>query len=130
MDEQAFGPHLMLDAYNCSTEVLDDANMVYRMLDELPDLIGMHKMTKPYIVHSKGNDGKDPGGWSGFVLIEESHISIHTFVKRGFATIDVYSCKPFDTKKALEYFKEILKTEDFDFSIESRGRRYPPENTK
>lgn len=123
-----FGMHLMLDAYECDSAALKDANTIYEVLDELPTLIGMTKMTKPYIVFTEGNNKKDPGGWSGFVLIEESHISIHTFVRRRFFTFDIYSCKEFDTDKAIEYLKKRFKTNDVEYSIENRGKRYPEEN--
>src|ERR1700730_10959875 len=67
-----FGLHLMFDAYDCDPNVLDDANLLYDLLDNLPPKLGMRPMIKPYIVRTPGNDKRDPGGWSGFVLIEES----------------------------------------------------------
>lgn len=123
-----FGPHLMLEAYNCPPEVLNDANIAYKILDELPEKIGMTKLIKPYVVFADGNGEKDPGGWSGFVIIQESHISLHTFIKRRFVTVDVYSCKDFDVDFAVQYFKDVFKTNDVDFITETRGKRYPPEN--
>lgn len=124
----AFGMHLMLDGYNCAREPLESANILFKLLDTLPDKIGMTKMTAPYIVFTEGNDKKDPGGWSGFVLIMESHVSIHTFVKRKFFTFDIYSCKEFDPQFVINYLKELFKTEDVEFSIEERGKKYPSEN--
>ena len=123
-----FGLHLMLEAYNCPIEVLDDANIAYRILDELPAKIGMTKLTLPYVIHADDNGKNDPGGWTGFVLIAESHISLHTFAKRGFVTVDVYSCKEFDTDLAVNYFKEMFKTHDVEYKVEVRGERYPSEN--
>lgn len=123
-----FGVHLMLEAYNCSPRMLRDANIAYKILDELPEKIHMTKMTLPYVVFTPGNDHKDPGGWSGFVIIQESHISLHTFVKRRFVTVDVYSCKEFDTKVTVEYLKKIFKTDEIEYKVEIRGKRYPQEN--
>lgn len=123
-----FGKHLMLEIYNCPSEVLNDANTLYKALDELPGKIGMTKLTLPYIVFAPGNNTKDPGGWSGFVIIQESHISLHTFAKRRFVTIDVYSCKEFDVETALSYFKHLFRSDDFEYNVEVRGSRYPQEN--
>lgn len=125
-----FGLHLMIDAYDCSSDALKDANVIYKILDELPIKLGMNVMTKPYVVRASGKMKKDPGGWSGFVMIEESHISIHTFPKRRFLTADIYSCKAFDTEVAIAYFKDIFKTRDTEIMIESRGKRYPEENVE
>ena len=58
-------------------------------------------------------------------MIQESHISLHTFIKRRFITADVYSCKKFDTKKVISYFKKAFKTQDVEFYIETRGKKYP-----
>lgn len=123
-----FGTHLMLDGYNCAKEPLENANILFELLDKLPMKIGMTKMTAPYIVFTEGNDKKDPGGWSGFVLIQESHISIHTFIKRKFFTFDVYSCKEFDTQIVIDHLKSLFQTEDLEYTIEERGKRYPTEN--
>lgn len=123
-----FGMHLMLDAYNCDVKVLDDANLLYDLLDRLPHDLKMKPMIKPYIVKTPGNDKRDPGGWSGFILIEESHISFHTFVKRGFVTVDIYSCKKFNTDFAIEFLKKFFKTANVETSIEIRGKNYPDKN--
>lgn len=120
-----FGLHLMIDAYGCDPKTLSDINLVYHVLDILPEKIGMKKLTKPYLVFAEANNKRDPGGWSGFVMIQESHISLHTFIKRRFITADVYSCKSFDTKVIIKYFKKVFKTKDIEYSIETRGKRYP-----
>lgn len=123
-----FGIHLMFDASNCDHEVLDDANLLYDLLDTLPKKLRMRSMIKPYIVKTLGNNKRDPGGWSGFVLIEESHISFHTFVKRKFVTVDIYSCKKFDIVLASKYLTKFFKTENPEIIIEERGKSYPEKN--
>jgi S-adenosylmethionine decarboxylase len=123
-----FGPHLMIDAYNCSPDTLNDRGLVFNILDTLPEKLGMKKLMKPFVLFAEANDKKDPGGWSGFVMIQESHISIHTFIKRRFVTIDVYSCKEFDTDSTIQYFKDVFETEDVEIYIETRGKKYPDEN--
>lgn len=123
-----FGLHLMFDAYDCDEKVLNDANLLYDLLDRLPGELAMKKMIKPYIVRTPGNGKHDPGGWSGFVLIEESHVSLHTFVKRKFVTVDIYTCKLFDPELATKKLKEFFKTDKAETIVEVRGKNYPPEN--
>lgn len=123
-----FGLHLMFEAYNCPPEVLNDTKLVYTILDELPDKIGMKKLIKPYVVFAEANDKRDPGGWSGFVIIQESHISLHTFIKRRFVTADVYSCKPFKPDIAVKFLKKAFKTNDIEYTVEVRGKKYPAKN--
>jgi S-adenosylmethionine decarboxylase len=94
----------------------------------------MKKLGEPFVIRADGNDtlgGKDPGGYSGFLVIQESHISIHTFAKRGFATIDIYSCKPFEngvTDKIVGFLIESLEAQDYDVMKINRGLKYPLKN--
>lgn len=126
-----FGEHLIFDAYNCAFNKLNDKTVCYEILDKLAELAEMKKLTEPLVVSADSNEtlgGKDPGGFSGFVIIQESHISIHTFAKRGFVTIDLYSCKPFKSEGVVEYLKSIFETEDFNVIKMDRGLKYPVEN--
>jgi len=88
-----FGEHLTLDCYGGIMERLNDPCLVEEFLSDLVDDLGMKKLSPVKVFFAQGNGGKDTGGWSGFVVIEESHISIHTFPHRRFASIDVYTCQ-------------------------------------
>lgn len=123
-----FGLHMMMDMYNCSPDVLNNKSLVFDILNSLPGKMGMKKLTEPIVVFAQPNGKKDPGGWSGFVMIQESHISIHTFIKRRFVTMDIYSCKQFDTDFAIKSFKKVFKTEDVEIEVEVRGKKYPAED--
>ena len=124
-----FGEHFTLDGYQGSYEKLNDKELILRTLYELPDLLDMHKLADPVIYFAKGNDEKDPGGWSGFVVIEESHISIHTFPAKGFVSIDTYTCKNgLDTEKIKEYYTDVFELKDVETNLIVRGTRYPVEN--
>jgi S-adenosylmethionine decarboxylase len=56
-----------------------------------------------YVEPELGNEGV-----SGFVLLEESHISIHVFPSQSYVNIDVFSCGDFDFEKAAKGFQEKL----------------------
>jgi len=124
-----FGEHLMIDGYGGDKAKLNDKELVFKCLDELPELTGMGKLAKPEVYFAPGNRGKDPGGWSGFVVIIESHISIHTFPARGFLSADVYTCKNgIDTKFIVDYFRKLFGLKDIEQNFIKRGTRYPSRN--
>jgi len=127
-----FGFHLMLDLYSCDLESLRDEKLCMTALEELPGILGMTIFQPPQLARLEESedleDQKDPGGLSGFVMIKESHISLHTFPKRGFVSIDVYSCEPFSKDKAVRYFEELFKSKDSEINFVKRGSRYPKEN--
>lgn len=124
-----FGEHLTIDGYGGKKELLDNKELVFRILNELPGNIGMKKLAEPVVYRALPNNTKDPGGWSGFVVINESHISIHTFPARGFVSADVYTCKNgLDTKSILNYFKDAFDLQDIEQNFIKRGTRYPENN--
>lgn len=128
---QKFGEHMMFDAYQCDYKALNSMETCYEVLNHLAELANMNKMLEPLIIKAEGNStlgGKDPGGYSGFLIIEESHVSIHTFAKRGFVTIDLYSCKSFPTEGIEDYLQSVYKTEDISIIRMDRGLKYPIEN--
>lgn len=129
MKESYFGEHVTIDGYGGNSAKLDSKDTVLRALEELPRKLGMRALAEPAVFFAPGNDAKDPGGWSGFVVIQESHISIHTFPKRGFVSADVYTCKPgLDTDFIKGYFTEIFDLKEIEDHFIKRGTKYPAEN--
>ncbi len=92
--------HLAVDGYGGDPEKLRDEDLVFRFLDEYPHVIGMTKMMPPQVYRYRGKVAED-WGVSGFVLIAESHISVHTFPDRGYLNVDIFSCKDFDVSASL-----------------------------
>ncbi len=119
-----FGPHLMLDGYGCDKAKLQDLNLVYRILDELPTRIAMTKIMPPYVFRYSGLRPED-WGLSGFVLIAESHVSIHTFPEKTFVSVDIFSCKPFDSEFAASYLKKAFGMAKVDCTVLDRGTEFP-----
>jgi S-adenosylmethionine decarboxylase len=95
------GLHLMVDGVY--SEPVERAT-VERILRELPSLIGMSILSGPYVVEGIPENP----GWTGFVVIDKSHISVHTFTETDTVSIDVYSCKPFNSEKAVAYLKNMI----------------------
>jgi S-adenosylmethionine decarboxylase len=94
-----------MDGYSSNQKILRDEDFLRKWLQNYPARIGMTRISPPYVLKYVGPVLED-WGISGFVFIAESHISIHTFVERNYINIDVFSCKDFDTDKAIEDFRE------------------------
>lgn len=123
-EENGFGPHLMLDLNDCDAKKLDDLDLCFSFLDDLPDLINMTKITQPHVFRYSGLVPEDKG-ITGMVIIAESHISIHTFPLKQYAFIDIFSCKPFDTNRALEYALKLFGCKDPQHFQVNRGLKFP-----
>lgn len=120
-----FGEHLMLDGYQGRYQWLNEKERVARALNELPELLGMRKLSAPEVYFAKGNGIKDCGGWSGVVVIEESHISIHTFPDTGFVSIDAYTCRNgMDCQTIAGYFTDLFGLLHLETHFVRRGKQF------
>ena len=76
-----FGEHLMLDCYNVKDEILMDKMRIKELFTELIKINNMTPISDfvVYDVDEDSNSKRDFEGLTGFQIIKESHISIHTF---------------------------------------------------
>ena len=115
--------HLVIDGYGGDSDSLANEELIYQFLGDCPDRIGMTKISPPHVYTYRG---KKPGDWglSGFVLIAESHITVHTFPERGYLNVDVFSCKRFDAPAALSAVKRMFGLSEVDSCVLDRGLEY------
>lgn len=115
----------MIDGYGGSVEKLNDKQVVLDSLNELPGLLGMKQLAPAQVYFAPDNHIKDPGGWSGFVVVAESHISVHTFPARGFVTTDVYTCKNgMDRELISNFFRKKFELQELEENFVKRGMKY------
>jgi S-adenosylmethionine decarboxylase len=71
--------------------------------------------------------GEKPEDWgvSGFVIIAESHIAIHTFPDHGYVWVDVFSCKEFETDGAIDVIVDAFGLAEAKTRLLERGLEYP-----
>jgi S-adenosylmethionine decarboxylase len=84
----------------------------------------MTKISEPFVFQYTGVKPED-WGVTGFVIIAESHISVHTFPDHGYVWVDVFSCKEFEAPNALEKVVEAFGLTSFTEHILERGLEYP-----
>ena len=99
--------HLLIDGYEGNTARMWDEELVRRFLSDFPSSLGMTTLCEPQVLTYNAPVVED-SGVTGFVIIAESHISIHTFPYRNYVNIDVFSCKSFDIQRALGEAKELF----------------------
>jgi S-adenosylmethionine decarboxylase len=121
---KSFGPHLTIDARGCDKSKLTDQSFIYTLLNELPGNIGMTKMTLPYVVPWLDAWGTVPGV-SGFVMIAESHISVHTFPDADYVFFDIFSCRAFDVDAAKRLLVDAFGAKHVTAHIVERGLDFP-----
>ena len=116
--------HLTIDGFGGNPEKLASEELVRGLLERYPEAIGMTKIAGPHVQRYVGSKPED-WGVSGFVLIAESHISVHTFPDHGYVWVDVFSCKGFDAEAALRIAREAFDLQEVQTRILERGLEYP-----
>ncbi len=115
--------HLVIDGYGGARDTLEDAEIVRDFLERHPGEIGMTKIAPPQVYTYSGKTPED-WGVSGFVLIAESHIAVHTFPDRGYVNVDVFSCKRFDSTRSTDVVRRTFGLKDVESRILERGVEY------
>lgn len=74
-----------------------------------------------------GDTFQDEGGISAFCMIGTSHISVHVWPLRQHFSMDVFSCKTFDEKKAKGVIEKFFKADNVSWASVRRrqGGRKP-----
>lgn len=62
-----------------------------------------------------------PFGLTAFVILSESHLSVHTYPEKGFAAFDCYTCGTPDPKIAIDHLIEMLSPSHVQKTIIKRG---------
>jgi len=94
------GTHLLVEFWEA--EGLKDLSLVEAALRHAAEKAGANVVDIHTHIFASG-------GVTGFALLEESHISIHTWPERDFAAIDIFMCGNCEPHAALESMKEAFR---------------------
>lgn len=79
------GRHLLAEFWGCDRELLADPSRLETLLEDAARRADATPVQT--LVHSFR-----PAGVTGVVVLEESHLSIHTWPEVGYAAVDLYTC--------------------------------------
>ncbi len=112
--------HVIVDGFGGDPEQLADENVVRAILDLYPEEMGMTKIAPPTVVHYRGTKPED-WGVSGYVMIAESHISVHTFPERRLIWVDIFSCTEFEAASVVDDLRRRFGLREMRVNILERG---------
>jgi len=98
----ALGRQVVIDFYDCSTDILLDSNKVKQVFNKSVKLSGA------VIIGSHFHNLKTQGV-SGVTIIAESHFTIHTWPEYNYAAVDIFTCcSNINVKKAIKSLKNAF----------------------
>lgn len=109
------GKHLLVEYYDCDVETLKNTLLIEKYMIEAAET------AKATIVKSVFHTF-NPWGVSGVIVIEESHLTIHTWPEYKYAAVDLFTCGDMlDPLAAFTLLEMKLKAERFDLKKVFRG---------
>jgi S-adenosylmethionine decarboxylase len=116
---ETLGRHVIAELDGCDTELLRSPDEVRRFLLGAAEAAGATILADELFEFQNG-------GVSGFVLLAESHISIHTWPEHAYAAIDVYTCGSHTMpERACAYLADQLGARQVRSSVLDRGLNAP-----
>lgn len=116
-----YGRHLLVEYYDCDKATLNNLEAIEALF------IAAAREAEATIVQSTFHRFA-PQGVSGVVVIEESHLSIHTWPEHGYAAVDFYTCGSSNPEKAHPVLKEGLGSKRYEMMVINRGI-LPPQHS-
>lgn len=110
------GKHLLVEYWGCGRQVLDDQGEVQALMERAARAAGATIVATTFHRFA-------PHGVSGVVVVEESHLSIHTWPERGYAAVDFYTCGSCRPERAHQVIESALKPKRVERMMVHRGLR-------
>ncbi len=122
--------HYTLDAFQSYRSRLDDLKLVYELMEEIPDKLGISPAMPPFVLPYYNGVEPDDCGISAFVLLPGGHFTLHTFSFHEAYFVDFYSPEGFDTDLLKRHLKYLLPAGIMETNLIRRNsdRRIPTPN--
>lgn len=99
---RALGRHIILELYDCPEELLKYPTEAERFLLEAAQQMKATVVSSSFHAFS-------PYGVSGVVIIQESHLTIHTWPEHRYAAIDIFTCGPLELEAGITYLQSVFQ---------------------
>ena len=99
----ALGRHILVEFTGCNADVLNDVSAIEKSMIEAAQIAGATVISSNFHHFS-------PWGVSGVVVIQESHLAIHTWPEYQYASVDLFTCgETVDPWVSFEFLKKALQ---------------------
>ncbi|MDX1652547.1 MAG: polyamine aminopropyltransferase [Brumimicrobium sp.] len=112
----ALGNHILVEFMRCDPSIMNDVSGIER------DMVEAAKKAGATVINSTFHHFS-PYGVSGVVVIEESHLAIHTWPEYGYAAVDLFTCGEMDAWISFDYLKDCFKSASYSALEMKRGSK-------
>jgi S-adenosylmethionine decarboxylase proenzyme len=101
------GEHFIFDLSNCNQEILMDSEQAYSLFAQAVRESGLTVVDEGFYKFS-------PHGFTCFLLLAESHASLHAWPEYDYCAIDLFTCAiDKDMMPLIQRIKELLGADNF-----------------
>ena len=108
------GQHWLIEGYHCDAQLLSDPKVMEKILKETAEIMGATIVTSTFHHFS-------PLGVSGVVVIQESHLTIHTWPEYAYAAVDIFTCGEIDMEAGVAHLQKALVADELKIVKMKRG---------
>lgn len=112
----------LFDLWEVPTERMEMPSHYIDFLNGAVERLEMTQMREAEVHHWAGKSDWDHG-YTGDVLIAESHITIHSFIPRHHVQIDISSCIEFEPRVVETLLDKLFDHQIMDLKIVYRGQQ-------
>lgn len=110
--------HLLYDLWVADVTVLERVEAWQEVLRDAAVAAGAT------ILHERFHQF-EPYGMTGFLLLAESHISVHTWPEEGYAAVDVFTCGRMNAQHVIDHLRTHLQPINEKLIVQQRGSKTP-----
>ncbi len=110
----ALGNHILVEFMNCDPKIMNDVAGIER------DMVAAAQKAGATVINSTFHHFS-PFGVSGVVVIQESHLAIHTWPEYGYAAVDLFTCGEMDAWISFDHLKECFGSTSYSALEMKRG---------
>lgn len=114
MSNVALGNHILVEFMNCDPHVMNDVAAIER------DMVDAARKAGATVINSTFHHFS-PWGVSGVVVIQESHLAIHTWPEYGYAAVDLFTCGDMDAWISFDHLRECFGSKSYSAIEMKRG---------
>lgn len=126
----ALGRHILVEFSDCNADVLNDVTVIEKAMIDAAQTAGATVINSSFHHFS-------PWGVSGVVVIQESHLAIHTWPEYKYAAVDLFTCgESVNPWVSFEFLKKVFEA-DYSAVEMNRGSlhlikksEYRPQNMR
>jgi S-adenosylmethionine decarboxylase proenzyme len=108
------GKQIILELYQCNAQKLRDPAFIEKEMRQAATAMGATIVTSAFHHFS-------PNGVSGVVVIQESHLTIHTWPEHGYAAVDIFTCGDIEMHAGVEHLIKVLEAKEPSEQVLKRG---------